>query len=512
MSESDATLNQGAPNDGATLRSAAETYPPSVSVARSASSNSELLRRVFSFPAMLGAVLVGAVYLFARAFIVDPDCWWHIKTGELILATHHWPHVDPYSFTVAGHPWLAYEWGGDVLLAQATRWGGLRGLDAFLIIVAGAILVTVYCLATLCSGNSKAGFVTAGILYLLAIPSLSLRPQMLGYLFLILTLIALERFRQGKRNAIWLLPVLFLIWINTHGSWIIGLGTVGVYWFAGLFEFRAGGVEARRWSQPDRLRLSFNFLLCVCVLPITPYGTALFFYPFQFVSSLPINMAKILEWQPMPFNLPGGKLYLALVLGFIVAQIVFRYTWRLETLALFLGATALATLHVRFLLIFVPFFAPVLAVIVARWVPPYERAKAQYVLNAVLMAACAAAMLYYFPSRAALETSVANNFPVAAVDYLNHHDVPGPMLNSYKFGGYLVWARGPEHKVFVDGRADIYEVGGLLNDYMQIFDIQPGAFAVLRFYGIRSCLLDRDDHLVTVMNTSPDWQKVYFDD
>ena len=98
MNESDATLNQGAPNNGATLRSSAESYAPAVSVERSASSAGELLRRIFSFPAMLGAVLVGAVYLFARAFIVDPDCWWHIKTGELILATHQFPHTDPYSF------------------------------------------------------------------------------------------------------------------------------------------------------------------------------------------------------------------------------------------------------------------------------------------------------------------------------------------------------------------------------------------------------------------------------
>ena len=80
-------MNQGSPTDGVTLRATAETYPGAVSAERSASSAGEFLRRVFSFPAMLGAILVGAVYLFARAFIVDPDCWWHIKTGELILAT-----------------------------------------------------------------------------------------------------------------------------------------------------------------------------------------------------------------------------------------------------------------------------------------------------------------------------------------------------------------------------------------------------------------------------------------
>jgi hypothetical protein len=511
MSESEATVNQGLPTNGATLRSSAETYPPAAALGQSTSSFFEILRRVFSFPAMLGTLLVGGVYLSAREFMVDPDCWWHIKTGEIILATHHWPHGDPYSYTVAGHPWLAYEWGGDVLLAIAERLGGVRGLSAFLIIVAAAVMIALYYLGTLCSGKSKAGLVSATVLLFLAVPSFSLRPQMLGYLFLILTLIALERFRQGKHNALWLLPILFLVWVNTHGSWIIGLGVIGVYWFAGLFEFQMGGLEARRWSQPDRQRLSSVFLLSLCALPITPYGSALCFYPLQVASSIPISVAGIMEWQPMPFNLPGGKLFLALLLGFVVAQIAFRFVWRLETLALFLFGTAMATLHVRFVLLFVPFFAPVLAIIVARWLSPYNRAKDQFVLNAVLMAGCIAAMVHYFPSRTELDTSLAEGFPIGAVEYLNHHDVPEPMMNSYGFGGYLIWSRGPEHKVFVDGRSELYEAGGLLNDYMQLVTIKPAALSILRFYGIKSLLLGRNEQLVTVLNALPEWQKVYTD-
>jgi hypothetical protein len=511
MSESDATVNQVSRANGVSLRSAAETCPPALAAEQSASGLIELLRRIFSFPAMLGAVLVGAVYLFARAFIVDPDCWWHIKTGELILATHQFPHSDPYSFTVAGQPWLAFEWGGDVLLGLAWRWGGLRGLDLLLMLVAGAILIALYYLATLCAGNSKAGFVTAAILYLLAIPSISLRPQMLGYLFLVVTLIVLERFRRGMRGAIWLLPLLFLIWVNTHASWIIGLSVLALYWLAGQFEWHAGGVELVRWSRPDSVRLLLVMLLSICALPITPYGTELCAFPFQVASGFPISHSIIREWQPMPFDLAGGKLFLAVVLGFIIAQIIFRFVWRVETLVLFLGGTAMATLHVRFLLLFVPFFAPVLAVILARWVSPYNRAKDQPVVNAVLMVAIAAVMIHYFPSRGELEDRVAENFPVGAVEYLNAHDVPEPMLNSYRFGGYLAWARGPEHKIFIDGRSELYETGGLLNDHMQVLDGKPAALSVLRFYGIRSLILEHSEPLVSLVSVLPDWQKVYSD-
>jgi hypothetical protein len=69
----------------------------------------EALKWVFSFPTMLGTLLVGLVAYQLRGFAIDPDVWWHIKDGQTIVATHHWPTVDPYSFTVAGAPWLAYE-------------------------------------------------------------------------------------------------------------------------------------------------------------------------------------------------------------------------------------------------------------------------------------------------------------------------------------------------------------------------------------------------------------------
>ena len=79
---------------------------------------------VFSFAAMLGTCLVARVFYALRSFIVDPDLWWHIKYGQGILATHHWPMIEQFSFTAAGQQGLSYEWLGDVLLAavyQARR-------------------------------------------------------------------------------------------------------------------------------------------------------------------------------------------------------------------------------------------------------------------------------------------------------------------------------------------------------------------------------------------------------
>jgi len=447
----------------------------------------------------------------ARQFNVDPDMWWHIKVGESILATHHWPTTDPYSFTANGQSWIAYEWLGEVIWAGVMRLGGIRGLELLLILLGSAVMLALYAYTTISSGNSKAGFVACAVLLVLANASFTLRPQMLGYLFLTLTLISLELFRRGRRGALWFLPALFLVWVNTHGSFVIGLGVMVVYWLSGLKDFRLGGIEARRWPSADTRRLGVVFLLCMAVLPLTPYGLQLAVYPFNIALSQPVNVANIQEWQPMPFGLVPGKLFLVLLIAFMFILVALRISWRVEEMALYLFGVAMACIHVRFVLLFVPFFAPLLACVFARWVPAYDRSKDRVFLNLAIIAAIFGSFVRYFPSHAQIQEKISERYPVKAAEFLEAHPVPRPMYNNYGYGGYLVWKLGPAQKDFIDGRADVFERGGVLTDYMQISLVKPGALEALRKYGVESCLLRRDEALATVLAALPDWRQLYSD-
>jgi hypothetical protein len=250
--------------------------------------------------------------------------------------------------------------------------------------------------------------------------------------------------------------------------------------------------------------------MCALATLITPYGTGLAKFPF-IVSSLPSGIANIQEWQPMTFYLPDDKLFLALPLGFLLVQVLVHPKWRLEELGLFLFGTLLAFTHLRFLLLFVAFFAPFIVAILARWMPRYDRAKEVYALNAVMILGILGSLVWYFPSRSDYARVVESNFPVQAVRYLDTHSVPGPMYNSYEFGGYLLWARGPQHKVFIDGRAEVYERTGVFQDQDAFANLQPGSLALLDKYGIQSCLLLHDEPLAVVLQALPDWEKIYSD-
>jgi hypothetical protein len=463
---------------------------------------------------MLGTGLACVVLYLTRQFFLDPDIWWHIKDGQAILATHHWPTTDPYSFTVHGQPWIAFEWLGDVALALVMRAGGIRGLEVWLFVLSAAILLALYTYGSICCGKSKAGFLATALLTPMALAQFNLRPQMIGYLLLVVTLIILEKFRQSGEETrearwIWFLPALMLVWINAHGSWVIGMGAFFVYGAAGFFEFRVGGVEAKKWNPTQRKQILLAFLLSVAVLPLNPYGTELPAFPFKVGAGYQLNHANIVEWGPMPFNETWAKLFLILVVGFIVAQVALQMTWRLEQIFLGLFGMSMACTHVRFLMLFVPFFTPLLATICARWMSPYAREKDKYVLNAILMAGFAFLVIHYFPSREYLDAKVAGQFPVKAVEYMKQHPVPGRMFDSYGFGGHLVWAG---QQVFIDGRGELYEDGGVFADYIQLTQIKPGGLDVLRRYQIQSCLLLRDEPLSVVLSALPDWRKVYADD
>jgi hypothetical protein len=148
------------------------------------------------------------------------------------------------------------------------------------------------------------------------------------------------------------------------------------------------------------------------------------------------------------------------------------------------------------------------ATMAARWISGYDRSKDKYLLNAALMAGIVVAIVHYFPSRAYLEKRVADQFPVHALEYIRQHPLPGPLFNSYGFGGYMILSG---YKTFIDGRGELFEEVGVFGDYMHITLLEPGAMKVLEGYGIRSCLLERDEPLATVLSFMPDWQKVYSD-
>jgi hypothetical protein len=486
--------------------------------ARSTSALRRLLGRLFSFPVFLGVLLFAGAFFGTLAegkkggtLFGEGDTWWHIRAGEEILDTHQLPHHESYSWTAAGTEWIAYEWLGEVAMAAVYRAGWLRGLKLLQLFLTGGMLVLLYAYAAMRCGNVKAAFVICALGVPVWAVFCSVRPQVIGYGFFLVVLLILERFRQGKSGALWFLPPLFVAWVNTHGTFVFGLLAIGVAWACGLRPFHRGAIENAAWTGGQRRKLEIAALASVVGLCLTPYSTRLAAYPLDIGFLQPLNIASIQEWMPIPTERFLGLVVFGSLLALLLFQILQPFRCRLDDLILLAIAAILAILHIRFVPLFLIISVPLLSIPVARWLPRYDECRDRHALNAGLIAALAVAMGCSVPAQWQLQKAFAASFPIAATQYLQAHPEDGPLINEYGWGGYLAWAHIPRRGVFIDGRADVYERTGVLEDYLSITGLKPGAFGLLEKYGIRACLLQPDAPLSTALAESPKWEKAYSD-
>lgn len=463
---------------------------------------------LISFPVFLAFLLMGAAAFQANVHLADPDTWWHAKVGQAILATGHLPTHDIYSYTVHGHPWIAYEWLGEVLMGLAAHWG-VSGLLALMGGLSALLVVLMYIYGTVCTGNVKASFAACAILLPLTSVFFTARPQLLGYCFLVVQLTLMELYRQGHERVLWAIPPLFLLWVNVHGSFFLGLGILGVFWACGLFQFQWGELTATKWTPRQSRSLLLTILASVALLPVTPYGTQLAAYPFEMALLQPLNIANIQEWQPVSMGEAWGKAFLLLILALFLVQLRWKPKFRLFDLVLLLVVLGESAIHLRFIIVLIFAYLPWMATFLCRWLEPYIPQKDQYVLNVVLIGLIVGGLAFFFPTKKKIYKSLSKTFPITAIDYLKSHSIPGPMFNEYGWGGYLIWTFGTSRPVFIDGRCDIYEYAGVFGDYLDLTRLKPDTPLILAKYGFRSAFIQADSTLATYLNAAPGWKRIY---
>ena len=470
-----------------------------------------ILRRVFSFPAMLASLLVALDVLTVRSRFDDPDMWWHLKTGEIIWKRHSIPTADVFSYATHHHSWVPHEWLSQTLIYGAYHLGGYPGLMVWLCFFTAALLIAGYALCSLYSENAKVGWAGALILWFFSTSGLAIRPQMIGYLLLVVELLVLHL--GVTRNARWFfwLPPLFAVWVNCHGSFFFGLVVAAVVLFCSFFEFQLGSLVSFRWeSRPQRF-LIFALLLSMVALFLNPVGWKQILYPLNAIFQQPINISQVQEWRPLQMSSARG-IGLMGVLGSIFLLVLIRRSkllWH-ELVLLALG-TWFAVSHQRMTFVFGILAAPVLSRLLAPLWEGYDPAQDLPLPNAIIIMLSILAAFWAFPSEKNIANQVDNKSPVKAVEFIKSSHMSGNMLNDYGDGGYLIWA-APEHPVFVDGRGDVYEWVGVLRQFGEWATLETNPNNLLDKYHIDFCLLARQSPMAQVMPLLPGWEQIYSDD
>ena len=424
--------------------------------------------------ALSAAVMVLALafpYLLALDKISESDTFWHLKTGEWIIAHGAVPRVDPFSATVSGKPWLDWEWLFQAGIYVVYSFGGFKAL-----VVAKAVIVflTGLVLFLACRQNG-AGVSLAALLVMAALVAarerLEVRPDVVMLLFAALTIMLLEAARRGKPSLLFWLPVLQLIWVNVHGSFLLGMVLTGIYTVALGSEFAV----RKEWRY---VLLVMGALLLSCAACfVNPFGVQLVRHAIE--QTRPSSPSGTIgEWQPTRLLLltePNWALRVFWWLFWLnplvlVAELAIKRRKFLWAHALVVTAMSVLALRAnRFTALYAVVTVPVLAhslTVLREKFAGKERSDWGEVTAGILAGATAIFLIaVVVTNRWAEAEDRSPNFglgvdesvvPVRALALLAKLPPGLNLFNTFLSGGPLIWMDYPHWQPFCDGRANLY--------------------------------------------------------
>lgn len=452
-------------------------------------------------------VIVLLIFGFSKQRLVEPDFWWHLRNGQQIVQQHVIPRTNTYTFGAAGAPWLDHEWLSEACYFLGFQAWGLRGVLATYFGLLVLIYAGLYYLACTSGADNSGALLVTLLAVLLGAVSIGPRALLFGWLCMVCLLLLLNRFRRTGRG-IWLVPPLFALWINLHGSWVFGIIVLAVTIAAGLVEGDWGVVVACRWTATELKSLLLVFGSSVAALFLNPFGHKLPLYPFDLMFRQSIAMQYVEEWQSVNFAKGSGKLALITVLALLLVALLSRRRWRLDETLLIVFALWTGLSHVRMLFFLGLIVAPILG---SRFelLPPTGVERNRPWVNALIMAVMAGWVLLQFPTQAQLQQQLDEKFPTAALDFVQAQHITGRVLSEDWWGGYVGW-KTPEFKPFIDSRADVFVYDGSFEDYLSAVKLRH-PFEVLDKQRVDYVLLEANEPLVFVLKQSPAWRVVYSD-
>ncbi|HQE92265.1 MAG TPA: hypothetical protein PLH19_06230 [Anaerolineae bacterium] len=314
-----------------------------------------------SIAQLWGLTLLAGIFIFLNTHPIRPhDFWWHVRAGQEIVTTGHIPVYDTYSSTVRGTPYnYTVYWLAEVVMYHVYTLGG-PALSVFLhsvLITAGYALLLWQC--RLQSGYWRIGALCVFVAAALGINSWNVRPQTITFLLGPVYLCTMALYTRRPRPALLaVFPLGMLVWVNSHGSFPLGILLVGI-WLVDGWTMRR---KTPRPLWPDALVALVSTALASL---LNPQGVGMVRYLVG-MGQNPAVQKLVPEWAAPTFHgVDGATFYVVLALGGLLLFFS-RRNLRLShvlTLAAF-GALSLRTSRG------IPWFGITLAPIVADLLPP----------------------------------------------------------------------------------------------------------------------------------------------
>ena len=466
-----------------------------------------LFSRVFSFELLIVSTLMIIPILLAQGlrnpqvFLHDPDIWWHLANARHLFASG-FIHIEPYSFSVAGKPWINPEW-----LAELPYWlgfssFGLHGLLVAAIIAAELNVLAIYFLARQRTGHMWSSLLASVLGVLLMTVNMAARTILWGYICLAIELAILEAWKRGHRRLIWLIPPLFTLWINVHGSWAIGALIFLVFATCSHISLSLGDFYSERRSMPELRQVWIVTALCCVAVWINPYGWRLVWNPIDYALHLKLSVSVVQEWQPLHLSSLEGKFVVLMAAIFIVTNGMRRRRWDLFEAFLVTFGLYGAVAHIRFCFLLAILATPSLAFDLRRtWLSGENTNQKRPLLNLAFAAAFWAFAISNVPTGPQLQKAYDQTLPIRLVAQVQ----PGwRIFNSMSTGGLLAFYGKPE---IIDSRYDTFDYNGVLAPFLNAININH-TLAILKHFRIDHVLYRQNTPFVYFLMHTGGWKQI----
>jgi hypothetical protein len=445
--------------------------------------------------------------------LVDADFWWHLTTGDWILDHHRIPTTDPFSWTHAGQTWIAHEWLAEVLLALTYRVGGFA---AAIVLTWAVAVLGFWRLITGAGyyGLSRRAAAVAMVLFssdFVRPQVIAARPQVWTWTLLAILMAELAAYDTGRRTNLWLLPPLFILWVNLNLTALIGIGCLGAF------------VLDRLIRRPiDRHVVTVGAVSALALL-INPYHVKLPALALRYLEPHAVRRRYILEWMRPNMHERGHLGFgIALVLTLPAIWFLARRRPRFWPCAPLLVLAYQSYQSLRYIPVFL-----LIAFIFLGWLlgqnwrptgatrseskPIFPKRVWAFALPVAATALTLALALEVKPSQFRRDPLIGFSPESATSFYLVNY--PGTKIfNTYDFGGYLIHRfAGSDNKVFIDGREEMYG-DTLVRTYFDVVLGSPGWQNYFDDQGIQAVIIRKSDGLAHEMQSDSDWALVYLDD
>jgi len=435
-------------------------------------------------------------------FMLDPDVYWHIKSGEWIIQNGI-PQKDTFSYW--GGNFLAHEWLFDILLYVLYSVGGFVGMQGFFF---GILGVTLFLCMNIANKKDNPNFLVYFIPFILLlryVGLISARPHMISLLFIVIELYILH---NKKYNLLWLLPIFTLFIANVHGGSVLILALILVVYLVDYIFNNLGDLDKK-----FIIKNIVTVLIMVVTMVITPYGAECALYG----TNLPdLVMDNVTEWLPLiqgSFDIP--MLFLALV---PLACMAYTKDAKLIDILMLCMGFMMCIIWCRMITIYVCIyliygsgyihrtFVDIFNKLKLNFGVRLKKANQQIVDTTIFVVL--AVLLAFNISDISFEKSEekASVSPTIIKNYIEENNIDvtnNIMLNDYNFGGYFIFNG---YKVFMDGRNDVYlDTFGspnVLPDYFDIDNVEKNIDELLDKYDVKyfAIYTDSDLHSYLVDN------------